>query len=158
MSPITQLQVCYIQAAGQHFSYTLLYRATFFLCILYDPPPKNCPSHQDPTPHCQKVIHWPIQPTTPNDIIGIHTKLLLLLVMYDELAQTYRISMWTSMHAQHTTRTILNFSKTSQNSPNRGKRVQLATFHRHGDINLQSWLQRCVIFSWNDCYIFANFS
>jgi len=34
---------------------------------------------------------------------------LLLLVMYDKLVQTYRFSVWTSMHAQHASRTILNF-------------------------------------------------
>jgi len=29
--------------------------------------------------------------------------------MYDKLARTYRISMWTSMYAQHATRAMLNF-------------------------------------------------
>ena len=51
-SPITQPQVCYIHIAVPHSSYTL--HCTVWLT----------------TP---QVIHRPTWPTTPNDIIGIHT-------------------------------------------------------------------------------------
>jgi len=84
---------------------------TFFLYVaLSDSPPKKfAPSRSGLHTPPDKIILQPTRPTTPNGIIGVHSELLLLLVMHDKLAQTYRISMWTSMHAQHTTPSMLNF-------------------------------------------------
>ena len=74
MNTITLLQVRYIHTAVFYSSYTLGLRS---------PEWKFAPPEKYP---------WSTRPTTPNGIIGIHTELLLLLVMY-ELLQTYRISM-----------------------------------------------------------------
>jgi len=84
---------------------------TFFLYIR--PKKKFAPCHSG-LPTSTEKSSQPTQPTTPNSIIGIHTELLLLLVMYDKLPQTYRISMWTSMHAQHTTRRLDKITQIAQ--------------------------------------------
>jgi len=51
------------------------------------------------TPQAEKN-HPPVYPIHHPKRHNWHTytELLLLLVMYDKLARTYRISMWTSMH------------------------------------------------------------
>jgi len=75
----------------------------------------------------------------PKNQYGRLNTLLLLLVLYDKLAQTYCISMRTVMNAQNALCYIC--PQTSQNSPNRSK--QAHTRHRryrgHDDINLVLW-------------------
>jgi len=81
--PITQLRVHYIHTTVKHFYYTLHCAVT--------PPLKKLPQWKN---------HPPAHPTNHPKRYNWHTytELLLLLLMYNKLAKTYRISMWTSMH------------------------------------------------------------